>query len=299
MPNRDCSTYSNPLKRRWLRLAEKSKPRSFGRIADARAHSKASLPVREYSVTHLFLVRGSYGIFKSQRLQVLDTSVKFFHGWTAFARLKLFLGTAFSLHTRLVHSLHFFLAFLECRCHSLSLGWVCEGAKTTATSNADVTELPTRLARLTGYLAVILVRKPFTAPAAPTAVSAATTITTRAAIAGTAARTTRAAGFRFRASFVHLQIAPAWIFAVESSDSLGCIGVVHHFHEAKTAGFSGFAVSGDVDTRQLAKRLEQRLEIRCSGLKTHVADKKILHAHLSLNDLLPLLKRFTTVGLAT
>ena len=98
--------------------------------------------------------------------------------------------------------------------------------KTTATSNADVTELPTRLARLTGYLAVILVRKSFTAAtAAPTAVSAAATIAARAAVAGTAARTTRTAGFGFGTSFVDLQIAPAEIFAVESCNGFGCIRV--------------------------------------------------------------------------
>src|SRR5580700_6699045 len=92
--------------------------------------------------------------------------------------------------------------------------------KTTATCNADATELPTGLARLTRYLAVILVRKSFTATAAPTAVSAAATIASRTAVAGTTARTTRAAGFRFRTSFVHLQIAAAEIFAVERSNCL-------------------------------------------------------------------------------
>src|SRR6202046_2240982 len=80
--------------------------------------------------------------------------------------------------------------------------------KTTATSNADVTKLPTRFARLTGHFAIILVRKPFaaTAPAAST-ISATTTISARAAVAGAASRTARAARFGLGPGFVNFQVA--------------------------------------------------------------------------------------------
>jgi hypothetical protein len=179
------------------------------------------------------------------------------------------------------------------------MGW--RRGKITASTNADAIKLPARLARLTRYLAVILVRKSFAATAASssTAISAAATIATRTTVAGAATRTARAARFGFGTSFIHLQIAPTKIFAVESGNGFGRIRVVDHFHEAEAARFSGFAVGGHMNTSQLPERLEQRPEIRSSSLKTHVADKKILHAHLSLNDLLRLLQRLTAAGLAT
>src|SRR5271156_1484427 len=149
----------------------------------------------------------------------------------------------------------------------------------TATAGADVTKLPTRLAGLTRNLAVILVRKSFTATAASTAVSAAaTTIAARATVARAAARTAWAGGFGLGTSFVNLQIATTEIFAVESSNGLGRFSVVDHFHEAEAAGFAGFAIGSNMNARQLPERLEQCFEIRSSGLKTHVANKKILHA---------------------
>src|SRR5471030_843895 len=121
----------------------------------------------------------------------------------------------------------------------------------TATANADVTKLPTRLAGLTGHLAVILVRKSFTAAtAASTAVSAAaTTIAARATVARAAARTARAGRFGLGTSFVHLQTATTEIFAVESSNSLGRLSVVDHFHEAEAAGLTRFAIGGNMNAR--------------------------------------------------
>src|ERR1700691_3101707 len=120
----------------------------------------------------------------------------------------------------------------------------------TATANADATKLPARLARLTGYLAVILVRKSLPASAASaTAVSAAAPIAAGTAVAGAAARTTWTAGFGLGPSFVDLEIAAAEVFAVERGDSLGRVRVINHFHEAEAARFAGFAVGSHMNSR--------------------------------------------------
>jgi hypothetical protein len=120
----------------------------------------------------------------------------------------------------------------------------------TADANAGATKLPARFARLTGYLAVILIRKSLaTSAASATAVSTAAPITAGTAIAGAAARSTWTAGFRLGPSFVDLEIAAAEVFAVERGDSLGRIRVIDHFHEAEAARFPGFAVGSHMYSR--------------------------------------------------
>src|SRR5277367_5772684 len=123
--------------------------------------------------------------------------------------------------------------------------------------------LPARLARLTRDFAIIFVGESFLAAAASVP----------------AARTARtaAAGFRFRTGFIHFQIAAADVFAVERRDGFRCFSVVRHFHETEAARAAGLAIGGDVHTRELAERLEERAEIFRGGLKAHVANKQILH----------------------
>src|SRR5271170_148964 len=150
--------------------------------------------------------------------------------------------------------------------------------------------LPARLARLTRDFAIILVRESFLAaaarvPAAGTSaiaaivIFAATAATVTAAATAAAARTARtaAAGFRFRTGFIHFQIAAADVFAVERRDGFRCFSVIRHFHESEAARAAGLAIGGDVHTRELAERLEERAEIFRGGLKAHVANKEILH----------------------
>jgi hypothetical protein len=147
--------------------------------------------------------------------------------------------------------------------------------------------LPARLARLTRDFAIILVRESFffatagvaatgTAAIAATITAAATTLSA-AAPAATARAARSAAGFRFRASFVYLQIAATDVFAVESCNGFGCFGVIGHFDETETARASGLAIGGDVDAGELAEGLEERAEIVRGGLKAHIANKEILH----------------------
>src|ERR1700683_1427275 len=119
----------------------------------------------------------------------------------------------------------------------------------TATANADATKLPARLTRLTGYLAVILVRKSLAPPApGPPAVPAAAPIAAGTAVAGAAARAAWTAGFGLGPSFVDLEIAAAEGFAVERGDSLGRIRVIDHFHETEAARFTGFAVGSHMNS---------------------------------------------------
>jgi hypothetical protein len=147
--------------------------------------------------------------------------------------------------------------------------------------------LPARLARLTRDFAIILVRESFffatagvaatgTAAIAAAITAAATTLSTAAPAAATRSART-ASGFRFRASFVHLQIAAADVFAVQSCNGFGCFGVIGHFDEAETARASGFSIGRDVDPGELAEGLKERAEIVRGGLKAHIANEEILH----------------------
>src|SRR3984885_2914982 len=147
--------------------------------------------------------------------------------------------------------------------------------------------LPARLARLTRDFAIILVRESFffaTAGVAATgtaaiavAITAAASTLSAAAPAATTRAARTAAGFRFRASFVYLQIAATDVFAVESCNGFGCFGVIGHFDETEAARASGFAIGGDVDAGELAEGLEERAEIVGGGLRDYFAPKKILH----------------------
>lgn len=142
--------------------------------------------------------------------------------------------------------------------------------------------LPARLARLARGFAIILMRKLFLATAA--APASAITATISATTAASAAGTARAAGFGLGPRFVNFQIASAEILAIESGDGFGGFVVILHFNETEPASPAGFAVCGNVDASELAKRLEERAQVCGGGLKAHVAYKQVLHTGSLLSD---------------
>jgi hypothetical protein len=148
--------------------------------------------------------------------------------------------------------------------------------------------LPARFAWLSRNFAIVFVRETsFAATAfvsgaftARTAIAAFILITVAAtAVAATAAAWSArsAPACFFGARFVHFDISATHIFAVESCDCSCRFGVVDHFDEAETAGFSGFAIHGDVNASKLAKGFEESFQISGGGLEAHVADKQVLH----------------------
>lgn len=154
--------------------------------------------------------------------------------------------------------------------------------------------LPARLARLARGFAIILVRKFFlTTAAAPASAIAATVSATTAT---SAARTAWASGFGLGPRFIDFQIASAEILAIESGDGFGGLIVILHFDETEAASAAGFAVRSNVDARELAEWLEERPEIRSSGLKAHIAYKQVLHTGSLLNVPRALRKNDTQVS---
>src|SRR4029077_2614968 len=133
--------------------------------------------------------------------------------------------------------------------------------------------LPARLARLASRFAIILIGE-------------AAALATAATTAGVAAAAPWPAAFLPGARFVHLQIAPAHLFAVETGNGLGGFGIIGHFDKSKAACPAGFAVGGDVNAGDLTERLEERAQVALGGLETHVANKQILHS-LSLLKSMP------------
>jgi hypothetical protein len=125
-------------------------------------------------------------------------------------------------------------------------------------------ELPARFARLAGGFAVIFVRK-----------SAAATSAARAPAAAVTANTTGTIGFG--PGFVDLKIAAAERFTIQGGHGIGGFSIIGHFHEGETASPAGLAIGGNMNAPDLSEGLKQRSQIRFSGLKTHVSDKKIFH----------------------
>ena len=123
--------------------------------------------------------------------------------------------------------------------------------------------LPARLARLARRLAIIFVGEAIAAAAL--------------ASARRATETSRTSALGLGARLVHLEIAPVDSLSIESGHRLSSFRVVGHFHEAKAAGAPRFPVHRYVHARDLSKGLEQRPKILFLRLKTHVADKQILH----------------------
>src|SRR5271155_4446058 len=160
--------------------------------------------------------------------------------------------------------------------------------------------LPARLARLTRDFAIIFVRESFLAAAATiaavtsavaAAIAAAAASVPAAAPAAAAWAARTAAGFRFRARFVHFQIAAADVLAVQGRDGLGRFGVVGPFHKAEATRAAGLAIGGDVHACELPERLKERAQIVRGGLKAHVAHKKIFHCDSLLSKPQPPLRQ--------
>jgi hypothetical protein len=86
----------------------------------------------------------------------------------------------------------------------------------------------------------------------------------------------------FRARFVHLQVSTAEILPIESGNRAGRFRIIRHFHERKSAGPARLAIRGDVNSRNLAERLEERTKIALGRLKIHVAYEQIFHARALL-----------------
>src|SRR5271169_3784883 len=133
--------------------------------------------------------------------------------------------------------------------------------------------LPARFARLPCRLAVVLIRKSLAPAAAALATAATATPIRPAKIAGPARRS----AFTLRPRFIHLQIAPAQFFAIETGHRFRRFLVVRHFHKRKPPRPPGFPVHGHVHARHLSKRSEQIAQFAFRGLKTHVPDKQTLH----------------------
>jgi hypothetical protein len=132
--------------------------------------------------------------------------------------------------------------------------------------------------------AVVFIRE---SASAASAAFAAAAVATTTIIAAPIVATAIAAGSRaarcpclFGTSFIHLQIAPADIFSIESGDRLSSLGIVRHLDERESAGSAGFAIHGNVHARDLAEWFEKRTQIALGSLETHVAHEQILHTVL-------------------
>ncbi len=79
------------------------------------------------------------------------------------------------------------------------------------------------------------------------------------------------------ASLVHLQISPSDVFSIETCNRFCGLCVIGHFHEREAAGPACFPVHRDVYTRHLSKGLEELAQLAFGCLKTHIANKEILH----------------------
>jgi hypothetical protein len=160
-------------------------------------------------------------------------------------------------------------------------------------SNEIARELPARFARLTGTIAIIFGREPATlaaaSPATATTIPIPIPVTIAAAIktatTAAAARPTAApATCSFRPSFVHLQSASANFLSIESLHGLGSFRIVGHFNEGKSTSTSRFTVHGNVNSRDLSERFEERAQLRFRRLEIHVPDKHVLHNFLSFKE---------------
>jgi len=108
-------------------------------------------------------------------------------------------------------------------------------------------------------------------PATPPAVAAAPTITTTTPTAATAA-------FCLRPCFIHHQVPPTEILAVQGIDRPVRIFVVGEFNESKTARLSREAVSDEIDARGSNANLrEPFVELIFRRGKRKITDVELLH----------------------
>ena len=149
--------------------------------------------------------------------------------------------------------------------------------------------LPARLARLASAIAVIFIRESAALfPAAATFASAvpaaiAAPVAAAITIEPSAASATRTGRCGLRTGLIHFQIAPSDFFSIETCNRLGRFGIIGHLDKSEAASSSCLPIHCNVNPRNLSKRLEQRTQIRLCRLKTHVANKQILHVLLAFD----------------
>jgi hypothetical protein len=138
----------------------------------------------------------------------------------------------------------------------------------------DFRQLPARLARLARRTTIVLGRE--SAATARTSASAGS-LTTATIPRRESGIRTRPASLRFGSGLIDAQSAAGDLFSVEAGHGLSGVVVIGHFHESKTARLARFPVIYNVDACDWSEGLKQRPQIRFRGLKTHIADKQILH----------------------
>jgi hypothetical protein len=136
---------------------------------------------------------------------------------------------------------------------------------TATTVTAAVSTAATAIAAATTTTTIRAAEAAVVAAAATTAVGAATTAAT-AVTAATAAAAITATAFTGRASFcgagfVHDYRAATEFLAMHASNGCLGLGIVCHFHEAKTFGAACIALHHDARARHGTKRAEGGLQI--------------------------------------
>src|SRR5712692_3338736 len=114
--------------------------------------------------------------------------------------------------------------------------------------------LPARFARLT-RMAAVVVASPATGALAAWA----------------------AAALCFRPRLVHVQGAPAQLFAVERRNGFLSFSGIRHFDECKSSRTAGVAIGHNANLLDCAMRFEQGPQLCFAGTVRDVANKKLLH----------------------
>lgn len=96
-----------------------------------------------------------------------------------------------------------------------------------------------------------------------------------AAIIVTAAAASAAAGLG--ASFIHVELASAYLLAIQPFNSFFRFAVIRHFHEAEPARPSGEFIGDNSNAVYLSKRLKPRPELVFIGAEAEIAYKNLLH----------------------
>jgi hypothetical protein len=126
--------------------------------------------------------------------------------------------------------------------------------------------LPARFLRLSSRVTIIFGRKSATRSAGSSSASATWTETPA-----------RAAAFGFRRGFIDAQGAAGDFFPVQLAHCFGRFFIFSHFDESESAWLAGLPIIHNVDASDLPERLKEGAQIAFRGLKTHIANKQILH----------------------
>jgi hypothetical protein len=91
-----------------------------------------------------------------------------------------------------------------------------------------------------------------------------------------------ASSFRFGSGFVDVQSPSSELGSIQSLDGL-CSGVIAcHLDKPKPTGAARIAIRHNLDSRNFAKLLKQRLQFALRSLETQVSHEQILHSIFSL-----------------